>query len=273
MRPTAGTADGTGGDPQEDRPLSARSVLASTLLGTEPPRLPAALLVAVGDLFGLSPGSVRTALSRMVAAGELTRVDDGWYELTGSLVDRQRAQRASRDAAVVGWSGRWEQAVVLPGARPGGERAGLRRAMARLRLAELRDGVWLRPDNLDPLRWKAARAEVAQRCQWFSSWPHDDAELASKLWDLDGWADRARRLRREMHELTGPLAADDPAALREGFVTSAAVLRHFGADPLLPRDLWPRHWPGAALRADYDRYDAAYRDALRRWFERSARTA
>jgi len=36
----------------------------------------------------------------------------------------------------------------------------LRRAMERLRMAELRDGVWLRPDNLDPDRWPDARAVV-----------------------------------------------------------------------------------------------------------------
>ena len=46
---------------------------------------------------------------------------------------------------------------------------------------------------------------------------------------------------------------------------SAAVLRHFQADPLLPAELLDRHWPGARLRADYDRYDAAYRGALAGW--------
>jgi len=44
------------------------------------------------------------------------------------------------------------------------------------------------------------------------------------------------------------------------------VLRLFNADPLLPRELLPRRWPGDALRADYDRYDAAYRNVLGDWF-------
>jgi phenylacetic acid degradation operon negative regulatory protein len=49
---------------------------------------------------------------------------------------------------------------------------------------------------------------------------------------------------------------------------SAAVLRHFQADPLLPEELLPREWPGTALRAEYDRFDDAYRAVLRDWFRR-----
>jgi phenylacetic acid degradation operon negative regulatory protein len=68
-----------------------------------------------------------------------------------------------------------------------------------------------------------------------------------------------------MHTLIGALEQGDTDALAPGFVLSAAVLRHFGADPLLPRELLPRHWPGPALRADYDHYDASYRELLAGW--------
>jgi phenylacetic acid degradation operon negative regulatory protein len=68
-----------------------------------------------------------------------------------------------------------------------------------------------------------------------------------------------------MHSLLGRLEAADLQALAPGFVLSAAVLRHFLADPLLPRELLPRRWPGRQLRADYDRYDAAYRSLLADW--------
>ena len=56
-----------------ERPLSARSVVASTLLGMRPPRLPTQILVRSGALFGIAEGTTRVALSRMVAAGELER--------------------------------------------------------------------------------------------------------------------------------------------------------------------------------------------------------
>ncbi|MGH9083953.1 MAG: PaaX domain-containing protein, C- domain protein, partial [Acidimicrobiales bacterium] len=77
------------------RPLAARSVLASVLLGTDPPWLPTPLLVRTAALFGISEGAVRTALSRMVATGEAA-VEDGGYRLAGRLVARQARQAASR---------------------------------------------------------------------------------------------------------------------------------------------------------------------------------
>ena len=99
----------------DERPLTARSVIASTLLGTTPPRLPGRLLVRAGALFGLAEGTVRTALSRMVAAGELT-ADDGTYALAGPLLARQARQDESRRAVVAAetWDGGWTMAVVYP---------------------------------------------------------------------------------------------------------------------------------------------------------------
>ncbi len=255
-----------------DRPLTTRSVLASTLLGTHPPRMPAPALVRAGALFGLEEGAVRTALSRMVAAGDATRDDDGWYELTGELAERQRRQEASRSATTLEWSGAWTQAVVEPGGRSAADRAALRRAMGRLRMAELRDGVWLRPDNLpmDDDRTES-RSVVAPFTRWFRVHPDDDADLATRLWDLPSWGEHAVDLRREMARLLERLDAGDVDALAPGFVLSAAVLRHFNADPLLPRELLDRRWPGDALRADYKRYDRAYRDLLAGWLRSGER--
>jgi phenylacetic acid degradation operon negative regulatory protein len=50
-------------------PMTARSVLASALLGEDPPELPVAHLVLLGELFGINPNRSRVALSRMVARG------------------------------------------------------------------------------------------------------------------------------------------------------------------------------------------------------------
>jgi phenylacetic acid degradation operon negative regulatory protein len=68
-----------------------------------------------------------------------------------------------------------------------------------------------------------------------------------------------------MAALLGRLDSGDPDALAPGFVVSAAVLRHFQADPLLPMELSGRSWPGPRLRRDYDHFDAAYRRLLRGW--------
>jgi phenylacetic acid degradation operon negative regulatory protein len=128
--------------------------------------------------------------------------------------------------------------------------------------------VWLRPDNLDPSRLRDASAVVDAQCARFSSRPQvpAPADLAAALWDLDAWASRAEELRRRMADVVAGLEANDTDALAPGFVLSASVLRLTQADPLLPPDLLPDDWPGAALRAEYDRYDAAYQSLLRTWF-------
>lgn len=246
-------------------PLTARSVVASVLLGTEPPVMSARALVRAGALFGLADGTVRTAVSRMVANGELRRRDDGRYELAGHLAARQARQLASRRPALRPWGGHWEMWVVGPSARSPAERAELRAAAGALRLAELRDGVWLRPDNLDPRRFPDAGATMAVQSRHFTTRPDADDELADELWALGDWSVTALGLRREMAGLRTRLDADDTGALAPGFVLAAAVLRHLNADPLLPRELLPRTWQGDRLRADYEAYDTAYSALLRRW--------
>ncbi len=249
-------------------PLTARSVLASVLLGTDPPWLPTSLLVRTAALFGIAEGSARTALSRMVGAGEATAVDGG-YRLVGRLVARQRRQAESRVAAVRPWDGTWELATVEgDGRRAAADRAALRQALAVLRLAELREGLWARPDNLDAERSPDAVAVVDRWCVTWSGARPSPVPRAEALWDLTGWAVVADSLRGEMAALLAPLEAGDASALAQGFVTSAAVLRHLQADPLLPPELLWLGWPGTELRAEYDRYDHAYRALLGDWFRR-----
>jgi len=263
-----GPAPSTVEDLASRRPFTARSVVASTLLGVDPPRLPTRLLVRSGELFGISPGTTRVALSRMVAAGELV-VDGDSHRLAGRLLDRQARQLASRAPATRSWQGDWCLAVVTEPRRPASARAELRAAMAGLRLVEWREGVWLRPDNLDePHSSRRARAVVEAQCHRFVGRPEPADGLAAQLWDLDGWALEATRLRSQLAHVVTRFDADDTEALEPGFVLSAEVLRHLLADPLLPAELLPPDWPGPALRSDYDRYDDAFKTMWRDWFRR-----
>jgi phenylacetic acid degradation operon negative regulatory protein len=248
------------------RPLTARSVIASTLLGSHPPRLSSQLLVRSGELFGIAEGTTRTAISRMVAAGEL-EPDDNAFRLAGALLARQSLQDAGRRGERRSWSGTWELAVVSADRRSATDRAELRRAMRRLKLGELREGVWLRPDNLDAARSPEDRAVVDAQCRMFTGRPDDDpSRLASTLWDLSGWAGEARSLIEQLDDSEPPFTRGDTDRLRGGFVLSAAVLRHLLADPLLPPDLVPPDWPGGTLRETYERYDAAFQRVWRAWF-------
>jgi phenylacetic acid degradation operon negative regulatory protein len=254
-------------DGQTGRPLTARQVVASTLLGVDPPLLPSSHLVRAGELFGINEGTTRVALSRMANVGEL-HAEDGWYRLAGPLLlARQARQAEGRHPALLPWSGAWSIHVVRPGSRSAAARGDLRGATRALHLAELREGVWLRPANLDPRRFPAARDVVDEQCQAFLGQPDgvaDAAELTGELWDLDGWAAGARRLTAEMEHLAPVLDDGDSEALRQAWELSAAVLRHLLADPLLPPDLLPDDWPGDALRVGYDRYDETFKARWRR---------
>jgi len=121
--------------------LSARSLIASLLLGSRPPRLAGGALVRAAELFGQGEGATRVALSRMVAAGELV-AEGGTYALAGTLLVRHAEQQADRSGPPTAWDGTWEVLVAgAEGGRPAGERAALRRALAVHRLAPWREGV------------------------------------------------------------------------------------------------------------------------------------
>src|SRR4051794_35086830 len=175
-------------DPPGPRPVWARWGGASVPPGPPPPRLSAAGLVQLCGRFGISSGTTRVALSRMVAAGELA-AEEGHYRLVGeALLARQRAQDAGLAPPGEPWTGSWRMAVVVSSGRAPGERVELRRALADARFAQWREGVWLRPDNLSraAVPWPAD-APV----RWLSVEPDDDpVALAGELWDLPAWSTR-----------------------------------------------------------------------------------
>jgi phenylacetic acid degradation operon negative regulatory protein len=237
------------------RPLSARSVVASVLLGTHPPRLATAALVELCTRFGISPGTARVALSRMVTAGELA-AEDGHYRLVGQeLLSRQRTQDDARDPPAAPWAGAWRMAVVVSAGRAAAERVELRRAFADARFARWREGVWLRPDNLArPVAGADSGLEEAP-VRWMTVEPDDDpGRLAAELWDLAAWAARGDALLAAGPEEPGDLVAEPPEWAAAVFSAAAATLRHLRTDPLLPDVLLPADWPADRLRARYARY-------------------
>ncbi|MFF4256875.1 PaaX family transcriptional regulator C-terminal domain-containing protein [Streptomyces sp. NPDC001663] len=223
------------------RPLSARSVVLSLLLGTHPPELPVKDLVRAVEPFGVGGSTLRAALSRMVAAGDLRRTD-AVYRLSDRLLARQRRQDEAVDARTRAWSGDWEMVVITATGRGPAERADLRARLTALRLAELREGVWLRPANLI----RPLPGDLDPVAESYTSRPDRPArELAAHLWPLGTWSATARAL------LAHIAGARHPADRLTAF---AAVVRHLLTDPVLPPELLPEDWPGAALRAAYAEY-------------------
>lgn len=248
-----------------ERPLTARSVIASLLLGRHPPSAPVALLVRWCALFGISDTSARVALSRMAERGELAAAD-ATYELAGRIRSRQADQDFAFAPSLRVWDGTWSMAVVPDGRRDLADRVALRDALRRSRMVPWRAGVWVRPDNLGDQHAVAAdRAVIDAQCSWWRGAPVDatGAIDVAGAYDLDTLGTRGRTLVDALAAATARLP--DPGALAGACVVGAAAAQHLRRDPLLPTELLPDDWYGDELRVLYRAYVAAMGVAVREW--------
>jgi phenylacetic acid degradation operon negative regulatory protein len=222
--------------------MTARSVVLSVLLGAHPAWANASELIRLTADFDIREPTVRVALTRMVSAGDLVRSEDG-YRLSDRLLARQRRQDDAINPRLRNWDGTWTTLVITSVGTDARTRAALRTTLQDNRFGELREGVWLRPDNLDI----KLTQDISGRGRVMHTRDDDPADLATQLWDLPGWARIGREL---LDEMAG--ATDIPAR----FVAAAAMVRHLLTDPVLPDELLPRDWPGAALRDAYTNFAA-----------------
>lgn len=258
-----------------DRPLTARSVVLSLLLGRATMAAPVALLVRWCALFGVSEGATRVALSRSVALGELATTD-GSYRIVGRLAERKAEQDAAlaHRAGTDRWDGTWKLALVEPGRRSADDRAALRLAAGRLHLVELREGVWGRPDNLgDRSPSPSSEPVVAEQCRWWTGArpPGNEAELVARLFETSAACERGRQLLDRLRSVTDDLR-DEPreTTLAESFTIGAAAAQFLRRDPLLPAELLPASWPAPALRNAYHTYQQTFTQALTTWSRTTA---
>jgi phenylacetic acid degradation operon negative regulatory protein len=241
-------------------PLDARSLALSVLLGSHPPVLPARALVALAELFGIAGGTMRTALSRMTAAGELDAAD-GRYRLAGRLLERQRAQDVGRRQPDRTWDGEWHTVIAATDQRELADRRRFRSAMANHRFGELRPDIWMRPANLpvpSPAPdWIVTTGPIAGI---------DPADLRDRLWDLGALHARGTALLATVDRLMSATDWSDPDSIPDVFVASAAVVRYLRDEPLLPAQLAPPDWPADRLRPGYDALERQFQVLLRAFF-------
>jgi phenylacetic acid degradation operon negative regulatory protein len=234
------------------RPLTARSAILSLLLGTHPPSATGSELVAFGGQVDIKESAVRAALTRMVASGDLHR-DDGVYTISDRLVERQQRQDEAMEVPVGPWGGIWRMAVVVSTGKDQASRLYLRRTLTAAHFGQLREGVWMRPDNL---AWHPAD-DIAGDLVLMRGHPeHDAADLAERLFQPARWAEVGRALLDH---------ADRVTTARDRLTVFATIVRHLTHDPLLPSELLPTGWPGSALRQTY----GAFREEVIREWRRS----
>ncbi|MGP4056162.1 PaaX family transcriptional regulator C-terminal domain-containing protein [Mycobacterium sp. 4D054] len=222
--------------------MTARSVVLSVLLGAHPAWATAAELIRLTSDFGIRESTVRVALTRMVGAGDLVRSQDG-YRLSDRLLARQRRQDDAITPRRHDWDGSWTTLIITSVGTDARTRAQLRNSLQDRRFGELREGVWMRPANVD----LDLGPDITARVRVLRARDGDPVALAAQLWDLAGWAARGRELLARM-----AAARDVP----QRFVVAAAIVRHLLTDPVLPDGLLPADWPGAPLRAAYEDFAA-----------------
>jgi phenylacetic acid degradation operon negative regulatory protein len=192
---------------------------------------------------GIAETRVRTAVSRLVAAGRIEGTKLGrrsYYRLTPAA-EREFAQAARliyapvRPAPMRGW-----HLVALP---EGTERDAA--PLARLRFGFAQPGLALLPDRGEAL-------PPLPGCRFAATTQDDLGALVRDAWPLEALAARMRRFIDGFARLEGRrLAPAEAVGLRlllvHGFREIAL------SDPLLPPELLPAGWPGAAARALFAR--------------------
>lgn len=220
---------------------TAKRIILELMSASDGHEATAASLVAAGKLLGVADGSVRVALTRLVADGTLVVSERGVYRLGAAAIAVTREVTSWRDLErqVRRWDGSWV-CVQATGA------AHRRRdhALRLLGFRELGDGLFVRPDNLAggvaALRERLHALGVAAATLVYRATDLDadtDAR-ARRLWDRDRlsasyhqWCERIARWLAEVGEL--PLRR----AARDAFYFGGDVLRAIVFDPRLPDEL------------------------------------
>lgn len=244
--------------------------LLATLLGdyidSADAMLPAAAVVAVLGEFGISPGSARAALARLVRRGLLgTRgsARAAVYHVRPDVIVHHRAVMHSflRFGAVPReGDGRWlVVSYSLPEARQP-QRHAVRKALGALGFARLYDSVWVSP-AADPEPVRGALRDLlvdVPGARWSVMRARFDDDPAAQgptaAFDVEGLAGQYRRF-VEDHAALRAAALEGRVRPAQALVARATVMdawRSFvHSDPDLPVELLPADWPRPAARATF----------------------
>jgi phenylacetic acid degradation operon negative regulatory protein len=245
-----------------------RSLILDLLSTLRRGTMPVAALLAAGEIFGLAAGSLRVALARLLAAGQVERDERGRYRLGPAAAPMQAAVGGWRslDQQLVDWDGRWWG--VLPNGAPA--RAARRAHERALRLYGFRPltrELCVRPANraggTPALREGLRALGLAPGALVFALDDLDPAREARArgLWDVDALRDGYRRSRAALERSAARLPdLGEEQAMRESFLLGGRVLQQLVLDPLLPGEILD---PGErhALVEGMRRYDRLGRTA------------
>lgn len=190
---------------------------------------------------GLSETLIRTAMSRLVAAGQVQGLRQGrrsYYALT----DQARAEYTQAATVIYGRPSetRWRFLFF-----PAGEAARHVAAMTDPGVVALSDHFALGPARGDPPSQAiafAAEADVA---------PEGLRDMVAQLWSLDTLASEYQGFRVLAEQIDGLSAAEPDNVLALRVLLVHAYRQIALRDPRLPPGTLPADWPGHDARKDF----------------------
>ncbi len=228
-------------------PLRATSFIVTVYGDAVEPRggvLWIGTLIEVCSEFGVSETLIRTAVSRLVAAGRLVGEREGrrsYYRLTSAArTEFAAAARILFDPAEPkGWLLlRPANAEAIPAGQAG--------------WAELGSGMYVGPDRED----LPHPAGLLLRARTIGG-AEDLPAFAASLWALNEHVEAYQAFLESFEPLDAELASDGPIDGRSALLARLLLVHRFRSvvlrDPRLPREALSAGWPGEGARRLFDR--------------------
>lgn len=244
--------------------LNARTLILDLFAARDVATFSTRDLIRAGEVFGLSPTAIRTAIVRLKQEKRLTSQTRGLYaEGPSPDVWRRRIDGWRRVLDRRGdWGGGWLMAVARQAHMSRGQWRDTVRALEVEGFRRNRSGVWLRPDNLlggaeqARARLLMFGAHASLLTARLDALDDDSLSEAESLWAPSPEDDDLAAMARALDLSAAALTAMPPAeAARDSLNQGRAAVRAIVRDPLLPEAFAPTA-PLEALIAAMDRYQS-----------------
>ena len=206
--------------------------------------------------FDITPGNIRTYLSRSVKKGNFTVERDGrkaFYSHSRQFSIMTTAVAQSfHSLDWEGWDGTWRGVSFSVPEDEKPKRHIIRRTLTGFRFAPLNPGYWIRPCNpADDIEALAGELRKCSNARLMKLQFHDSIKKkdAAKLWNLErinsNFADGINLIKNKCSGGRKPAPAE---ALKMRIELGCRIIPLLSEDPLLPESLLPEGWKGNELR-------------------------